>query len=122
VTVCGEAANAKGLGIVSGTQRRHQASYIETMRRIHDGAIGELISAQCYWNQGGLWHHGRQPEWSDMEWQIRNWLYFTWLSGDHICEQHVHNIDVVNWAMRAHPAAGRSGPRRSGGISSTTLS
>jgi predicted dehydrogenase len=73
------------------------------MKRIHDGAIGEIIAAQCYWNQGGLWMHPRQAAWSDMEWQVRNWLYFTWLSGDHIVEQHVHNLDVINWAMRAHP-------------------
>jgi len=103
VMECGEIAKAKGLGIVAGTQRRHQANYIETIKRIHDGAIGEILAAQCYWNQGGLWHRGRQPEWTDVEWQIRNWLYFTWLSGDHIVEQHVHNIDVINWAMQATP-------------------
>jgi predicted dehydrogenase len=99
----GGLADQKKLGVVAGTQRRHQLPYVETMKRIHDGAIGELVSAQCYWNQGGLWNHGRKPEWTDMEWQVRNWLYFTWLSGDHICEQHVHNIDVINWAMDAHP-------------------
>lgn len=99
----GEMAAAKKLGIVAGTQRRHQSGYVETMKRIRDGAIGEIVSAQCYWNQGGLWNQARKPEWTDMEWQIRNWLYFTWLSGDHICEQHVHNLDVINWAMGAHP-------------------
>jgi myo-inositol 2-dehydrogenase / D-chiro-inositol 1-dehydrogenase len=98
-----EQARAKGLGIAAGTQRRHQTGYLETMRRIHDGAIGNLLSARCYWNQGFLWKKDRQPEWSDAEWQIRNWLYFTWLSGDHIVEQHVHNLDVVNWAMGTHP-------------------
>lgn len=103
VIECGEIAKQKKLGIVAGTQRRHQASYVETIKRIHDGAIGEIVSAQCYWNQGGLWMHPHKPEWTDMEWQIRNWLYFTWLSGDHICEQHVHNLDVINWAMGAHP-------------------
>lgn len=103
VIAAGEIAAQKKLGVVAGTQRRHQAPYVETMKRIHDGAIGEIISAQCYWNQGGLWNHARKPEWTDMEWQIRNWLYFTWLSGDHICEQHVHNLDVINWAMQAHP-------------------
>lgn len=94
-----ELAEQKGLGIVAGTQRRHQHEYVETMKRVLDGAIGEIVSAQCYWNMGGLWCHKRQPGESDVEWQIRNWLYFTWLSGDHICEQHVHNIDVVNWAF-----------------------
>jgi len=103
VLAAGELAAQKNLGVVAGTQRRHQFPYVETMKRIHDGELGELVSAQCYWNQGGLWNHGRQPDWSDMEWQVRNWLYFTWLSGDHICEQHVHNIDVINWAMQAHP-------------------
>ena len=98
-----EKARAKGLGIAAGTQRRHQTGYVETMKRIHDGAIGNVLSARCYWNQGFLWKKDRQPDWSDAEWQIRNWLYFTWLSGDHIVEQHVHNIDVVNWAMKTHP-------------------
>ena len=59
--------------------------------------------ARAYWNQGALWNRGRKPEWSDTEWQLRNWYYFAWLCGDHIVEQHVHNIDVVNWAMKAHP-------------------
>jgi len=92
-------ATQKGLGVVAGTQRRHQFEYVETMKRIHDGAIGDLVSAQCYWNMGGLWVSERQPGQGDVEWQIRNWLYFTWASGDHICEQHVHNLDVVNWAF-----------------------
>jgi myo-inositol 2-dehydrogenase/D-chiro-inositol 1-dehydrogenase len=98
-----EQAKGKGLGIAAGTQRRHQTGYIEAMKRIHDGAIGDITSARCYWNQGGLWKQDRKPEWTDAEWQLRNWLYFTWLSGDHIVEQHVHNIDAVNWAMNAHP-------------------
>ncbi len=102
-------ADAKGLSIVAGTQRRHETSYREAMARIKEGALGRIIASEAYWNQGGLWMHPRRPEWSDMEWQIRNWLYFTWLSGDHIVEQHVHNIDVVNWAMsvstgETHPA------------------
>jgi predicted dehydrogenase len=103
VISAGELAAQKKLGVVAGTQRRHQKSYIETMKRIHDGALGDIVGGQCYWNQGGLWNHARKPEWTDMEWQCRNWLYFTWLSGDHICEQHVHNIDVINWAFQNHP-------------------
>ncbi|HWP99014.1 MAG TPA: Gfo/Idh/MocA family oxidoreductase [Vicinamibacterales bacterium] len=98
-----EEAQRRGLGIVAGTQRRHQRGYLETIARLHDGAIGEIVAARCYWNQGFLWKKDRQPEWSDVEWQIRNWLYFTWLSGDHIVEQHIHNIDVINWVKRAHP-------------------
>jgi predicted dehydrogenase len=66
---------------------------------VHDGAIGEVVALRVFWNQGGLWTKPRQPEWTDMEWQLRNWLYFTWLSGDHIVEQHVHNIDVGRWAL-----------------------
>jgi len=103
VLAAAEVATTKKLSIVAGTQRRHQDSYVETIRRIHDGAIGEIVAGQCYWNTGTLWLRKRQEGWSEMEYQIRNWLYYTWLSGDHICEQHVHNIDVINWAMRAHP-------------------
>ncbi|HEV2295069.1 MAG TPA: Gfo/Idh/MocA family oxidoreductase [Tepidisphaeraceae bacterium] len=95
----------KKLGFVCGTQRRHHAGYIQTIERIHDGAIGEVVGGQCYWNQAGLWMHPRQESWSDMEWQLRNWLYFTWLSGDHIVEQHVHNLDVMNWVMNATPVS-----------------
>ena len=89
-----------------GTQQRvtrllklHRIS----MKRIRDGEIGDVTSARVFWNQGGLWMKPRESSWSDMEWQLRNWLYFTWLSGDHICEQHVHNLDVANWAVGDHP-------------------
>jgi predicted dehydrogenase len=98
-----EMATQKGLGIVAGTQRRHQNVYNDIMKRVHEGAIGDIVAAQCYWNQGGLWKVDRQQSMTDMEWQIRNWLYFAWLSGDHIVEQHVHNLDVVNWALKSHP-------------------
>jgi predicted dehydrogenase len=103
VLASSDLAMKKGLAIVAGTQRRHQARYLDIMKRIHEGAIGELVGGQCYWNQGDLWVKPREPGMSEMEWQCRNWLYFTWLSGDHIVEQHVHNIDVVNWAFRALP-------------------
>jgi myo-inositol 2-dehydrogenase / D-chiro-inositol 1-dehydrogenase len=96
-------AREKGLAVVCGTQRRHQKSYLELMKRLHDGQIGEIIGGQCYWNQGELWVVKRTPQMSDMEWQCRNWLYFTWLSGDHIVEQHIHNIDVMNWAFGSLP-------------------
>jgi predicted dehydrogenase len=96
-------AKQKGLAIVAGTQRRHQARYLELMKRIHEGAIGEIIGGQCYWNQGELWVKKKEAGMSDMEWQCRNWLYFTWVSGDHIVEQHVHNIDVINWAFGTLP-------------------
>jgi predicted dehydrogenase len=103
VIATADVAAQKGLAVVAGTQRRHDAGYRAAMERIHDGAIGDIVAAQVYWNQGGLWMHPRDPSWSDVEWQIRNWLYFTWLSGDHIVEQHIHNIDVANWALGAHP-------------------
>jgi predicted dehydrogenase len=98
-----EAAKEKMLGIVAGTQRRHQDDYLASMEQIHNGALGEIVSGRVYWNQGGLWHKARVNGMTDAEWQIRNWLYFTWLSGDHIVEQHVHNLDVANWALGEHP-------------------
>jgi predicted dehydrogenase len=109
VMAAGEYARAKGLGIAAGTQRRHQKSYNETIRRIHDGAIGDIVFAKCYWNGGQIWVIDRQPGWSDLEWQLRNWNYFTWLGGDHIVEQHVHNLDVMNWVLGAHPVRAVSG-------------
>lgn len=103
VLAAAEAADKLGLSVCSGLQRHHQNGYLEIMKRIHGGDLGRLLFARCSWNQGSLWHVARQPEMSDMEWQLRNWLYFTWLSGDHLVEQHVHNLDVINWAMQAHP-------------------
>ncbi|MHC4157446.1 MAG: Gfo/Idh/MocA family protein [Planctomycetota bacterium] len=106
-----ELAKQKGLAIVTGTQRRHQEHYLEVIKRIHNGDIGEILSAQCYWNMGDLWvervaenwNKRNALGWSDMQWQCRNWLFLTWLSGDHIVEQHVHNLDIINWALGAHP-------------------
>lgn len=98
-----EQAKAKGLHIGAGTQRRHQAGYIETLKRVQDGAIGSIVSGRVYWDQGPIWVHPKQEGWTDMQWQLRNWYYFTWLCGDHIVEQHVHNLDVANWAIGAHP-------------------
>ncbi len=103
VIASSELAKQKGLAVVAGTQRRHQTSYLELMKRVHDGQIGDIVAAQVYWNQGDLWVRKQEPGMSDMEWQCRNWLYFSWLSGDHIVEQHVHNIDVANWAIGSMP-------------------
>jgi predicted dehydrogenase len=127
VIATSELATKKGLAIVAGTQRRHQAHYIEIMKRVHDGDIGELVGGQCYWNMGELWVERAAmnwanrivKKWSDMEWQIRNWLFTCWAGGDHIVEQHVHNLDVINWAFGAHPVkctgmggrAARTGPQ-----------
>ncbi|HOW65493.1 MAG TPA: Gfo/Idh/MocA family oxidoreductase [Candidatus Paceibacterota bacterium] len=99
----GEIAKKKGLGIVAGTQRRHQNNYVEAVKRIQDGAIGDITSARAFWCQGGVWVKPREAGWTDMEWHLRNWTYFTWLAGDHIVEQHMHNIDVINWVMGKHP-------------------
>ena len=96
-------AEAFGQSVVTGTQRRHQREYIETYKRIADGAIGEIVAARCYWNQSQLWYRKRQPGWSDMEFMIRDWVNWRWLSGDHIVEQHVHNIDIINWFTGMHP-------------------
>src|SRR5437762_1090632 len=97
-----EEANKKNLHIVAGTQRRHQARYLESLKRIHDGAIGNIVGGLAYWNQAELWVHTREAGWSDMEYELRNWYHFVWLCGDHIVEQHVHNLDVINWAI-GHP-------------------
>jgi predicted dehydrogenase len=101
-------AASKKLSIVAGTQRRHDFAYRGAMERIHNGDIGDVVALYAYWNQGSLWMNPRQEGWSDMEWQLRNWLYFAWLSGDHITEQHVHNLDVCNWAMKGHPVKATS--------------
>ena len=109
VMAAGELAKQKGLGIAAGTQRRHSIPYREAIKRIHDGAIGDLVYAKSYWNGGEIWVIEKEPTWSDMEWQLRNWNYFTWLAGDHIVEQHVHNLDVMNWVIGAHPIKAVSG-------------
>ncbi len=101
-----ELAEQKKLSIVAGTQRRHEAHYIEIMKRVRRGDIGEIIGGQVYWNGSdmvGYWKYYEKGGLSDMEWQCRNWPWFTWLGGDHIVEQHVHNIDVMHWAMGSHP-------------------
>ena len=95
-------AEKKGLSIIVGTQQRRMAHYVELMRRVQeDNAIGDIVGADIAWH-GSMknWHfQERKPGWSDLEWQIRCWPYFTWLSGDHVVEQHLHNCDVMNWAL-----------------------
>lgn len=88
-------AKEKNLAVVSGFCYRYNPPTRELMKRVHDGAIGDVVAVHVVYNAGGLWMHPRQEGWSDMEWQLRNWLYFTWLSGDHIVEQHVHSIDTA---------------------------
>ena len=105
-------AKRKNLKVGVGLQRRHQQPYLETIRRIHDGAIGEILSMRCYWNGAGSAKVPPSREGlTEYEYQLRNWYYFTWLSGDHICEQHIHNLDVCNWIKQGHPveAQGQGG-------------
>jgi predicted dehydrogenase len=96
-------AEEKKLAVVTGTQRRHEANYIETIKRIHDGAIGDVLHMSVYWNGGGIWSRRREPGMSDVEAQINNWYHYVWLCGDQIVEQHIHNLDVANWVMNSHP-------------------
>lgn len=100
-----EIAKAKGLSIIAGTQRRHQADYVETIKRLHDGAIGDFVALRAYWCQGLIWNHTWNSNISDMENQLRNWYHYIWLCGDHIVEQHLHNLDVCNWVMNDHPVS-----------------
>lgn len=98
-----EKAREANVSIVAGFCYRYSYPERELFKRVHDGAIGKVHTVYGVYNTGSLWSKPRKPEWTDMEWQIRNWLYFTWLSGDHIVEQHVHNIDVANWVLGGHP-------------------
>jgi predicted dehydrogenase len=93
-----EEAESKGLSIVSGLCLRYDYGFQETVRRIHDGAIGKLHTLYANDYRGTIWVHPRRPEWSDMTYQMRNWYYYTWLSGDFNVEQHVHFLDVCAWA------------------------
>ena len=90
-------AETLGLCVATGTQRRHQRDYLTTYKKIYEGAIGDIVSANCYWNQSQLWYVSPEKNWSEMEAMLRDWVNWSWLSGDHIVEQHVHNIDVINW-------------------------
>ncbi|RMG37006.1 MAG: gfo/Idh/MocA family oxidoreductase [Planctomycetota bacterium] len=104
-------AKEKKLAVAVGLQRHHEPRYIETIKRLKDGAIGDIVLARAYWNGGGVWVRPRKPGQTEMEYQMRNWYYFNWLCGDHIVEQHIHNIDVINWLKDAYPvtAQGQGG-------------
>ena len=95
-----EEAKKKNLAVVSGLCLRYSYGFRETVQRIHDGAIGDIRTLQATDYRGGIWVKPRQPDWTDMEWQMRNWYYFTWLSGDFNVEQHVHYLDVCTWVMK----------------------
>lgn len=103
VIATAQKAKEKNLAIGVGLQRHHQNDYLETIKRLQDGAIGDMVAARVYWNGAGVWVRDRQPEQTEMEYQMRNWYYFNWLCGDHIVEQHIHNLDVINWLKGAYP-------------------
>jgi len=96
-------ARAKNLKVGVGLQRHHSARYQETVKRIQDGEIGDPLLLRCYWNGGGVWTRARKPGMTEMEYQMRNWYYFNWLCGDHIVEQHIHNLDVGCWVKDMYP-------------------
>jgi predicted dehydrogenase len=104
-SIMATAQKAKGMeiSIVTGTQRRHQRDYVSTWQQVSEGSIGEIVGGNVYWNGGKLWHRDPNAQWSEMEYMIRNWVNWIWLSGDHIVEQHVHNLDVMNWFTGTHP-------------------
>jgi len=105
VLAANKIAKEKKLKVGVGLQRHHQAPYLEAIQRIHDGAIGEILALRVYWNGGGVWEPRikRDQAKTEMEYQMRNWYYYNWLCGDHICEQHIHNLDVGNWVKRQFP-------------------
>src|ERR1700733_8583065 len=115
VLAAAEEAKKKNLKVAVGLQRHHQAGYIETVQRLHDGAIGDIVSMRAYWNGQRPWQKKRADlektygrPLTEMEYQLRNWYYFTWIGGDHIVEQHIHNIDVINWVKNGHPVKARA--------------
>jgi len=103
VIEAGELAKQKNLSIVAGTQRRHSRGYRETAKAIQEGAVGRILGGAVYWCGGALWRREKDPSWSDAEYMVRNWVSFTEMSGDHIVEQHVHNLDIMNWYMGGPP-------------------
>lgn len=107
-------ASADGLAVQVGFQRRHEPRYRQCIERLQRGAIGDLLFGRAYWNGNGVWVRPRGRKQTELEYQLRNWYYFTWLSGDHIVEQHVHNLDVFNWLLQEHPieAQGQGGRQR----------
>ncbi len=92
-------ADKKELLVGVGLQRRHEPNYMETIARIHDGAIGKVMFTRVYWNGGGIWNRRREDWMTEMQYQVWNWYHFCWVSGDNICEQHIHNLDIGNWVM-----------------------
>ena len=98
-----EESKKKNLMVGIGLQRRHEPQYMETIGRIHDGAIGDVVAQRVYWNGGGIWYRNRKPDANEMQFQVNNWYHFNWLCGDQICEQHIHNLDVGCWVKGEYP-------------------
>jgi predicted dehydrogenase len=98
-----EVAKQKKLNVVVGLQRHYQNSYRELYKKFKEGLIGDIVSAQAWWNNEGVWVNARKYAQTEMEYQMRNWYYFNWLCGDHITEQHIHNLDVINWFKGSYP-------------------
>jgi predicted dehydrogenase len=98
-----EQAKAKNLSVVSGLCLRYSYPFQEVVKRIHDGQIGQIQTLQANDYRGSIWVKPRLPEWTDMTWQMKNWYYFTWLSGDFNVEQHVHYLDVCSWLKGEYP-------------------
>jgi len=97
-------AEEKKLTVMSGAQRHAEREYIETVDKIHNGALGDIVALNSYYLSGPVFHaEAREPKWGDMEWEHRNWYSFIWICGDQIVEQHFHNIDFMNWVMGSHP-------------------
>ena len=105
VLAAAEIAKQKKLNVVVGLQRHYQTNYREAIKRIKDGAIGDIVGGSVYWISEGVWHNPRKAGQTEMEYQMRNWYYFNWLCGDHINEQHIHNIDVANWVKGGYPVS-----------------
>ncbi len=105
VLEAGKKARARKLNVVVGLQRHYQKNYREVEKLIQKGDIGDIVSGQVYWNSGGVWTRPRKPGQTELEYQMLNWYYFTWICGDHILEQHIHNIDVANWYIGAAPVS-----------------
>lgn len=120
-----EESKKKSLMVGIGLQRRHEPKYMETIDRIHNGAIGDVISQQVYWNGGGIWYRGRTDEMNEMQFQCNNWYHFNWLCGDQICEQHIHNLDVGCWVKGMYPVEcngmGGRGQRMDGDASKSQI-
>jgi predicted dehydrogenase len=108
VLVSVKRAQEKGLCMISGTIRRVQKDFVETWRRVASGEIGDIVSAHITRNGGAVWVIKRRPDWTDMEYMLRNWINFCWLSGDHIVEQFIHEVDVMNWYLGKNPVKARA--------------